>query len=61
MAINFKNLAADVSGFSKRFEAYLEQQQVALEEEAKILQAEIDYLKEQISLCVSLHAIRVNN
>ena len=59
MAINFKNLEADIRGFDVRFSTYLEQQGVKLAEEAKILEGEIDYLKDQIKWCVSFHAIHV--
>jgi hypothetical protein len=61
MAINFRNLEADIRGFDARFSTYLEQEGVKLAEEAKILQGEIDYLTKQIQSCVCFHAIHVNN
>ena len=61
MATNFRNLEADVRGFDARFSSYLEQEGVKLQEEAKILGAEIEYLKDQVKACDSFHAIHVNN
>jgi hypothetical protein len=61
MATNFRNLEADIRGFDARFSTYLEQQGVKLAEEAKVLQEQIDALKDEIKSCVSFHAIHVNN
>jgi len=48
MSINFKNLSADVRGFGSRYATYLEQKSVELDREAKLLQADITLLQEQI-------------
>ena len=54
MSINFKNLSADVRGFGSRYATYLEQKSVELDREAKLLQADITLLQEQIQSCVSM-------
>ncbi|CCM00799.1 uncharacterized protein FIBRA_02841 [Fibroporia radiculosa] len=48
MSANFTNLEADVRGFGARFETYLEQKKVQLEQMATSLKADIDTLQGQI-------------
>jgi hypothetical protein len=48
MAINFRSLSTDVTGFGSRFATYLEQKQVTLDQAAIRLQAEITALQAEI-------------